>query len=121
MPTLDMKGPFKFDLDTIKKSVVSDLPGNYALGYLRNGLFVVRYVGRADDQPVRDRIIQHLNDGIEEYKYFKFSYDANQTNRFYKECKNYHDFGGNKNLLNKAHPDVPDGTNLKCPYCLEIK
>ena len=115
-----MIGPHKFDKETIEKVVILDNPGNYALGYIESNSFVVRYVGRSDDQSVRDRLMQHLSDGVDEYKFFKYSYDLNQTKRFYKECKNYHDFGENKRLLNKNHPDAPDGTNLKCPYCLEI-
>ena len=34
-----------------------------------------------------------------------------------KECKNYHDFGGDRGkLLNITHPDSPDNL-IKCPFC----
>lgn len=120
MPSLDMVGPFEFKPEVIRTFVTSDNPGNYALGYLNDkNMFIVKYVGRSDDEPVRERILQHLMDkNASEYSHFKFSYETNTTKRFIKECKNYHDFGENEKLNNDIHPDSPNGLNLVCPYCI---
>ena len=35
-----------------------------------------------------------------------------------KECKNYHDFGGDIGSLdNDIHPDRPEGKEYECPIC----
>lgn len=112
MAKLNMAGPFELTLDDINENVTKTSAGNYALGYVReNGVFVVQYVGRAD-QDVALRLKQHVK---ESYSHFKFSYASSPRNAFLKECENYHDFGGKTKLKNKYHPDRPEGTNWKCP------
>ena len=49
---------------------------------------------------------------------FKFSYANNAKEAFEKECRNYHDFGGDDGILdNKVHPDRPERTEYDCPIC----
>ena len=52
------------------------------------------------------------------YKYILFSYAENSKEAFEKECKNYHDFGGDIGSLdNDIHPDRPEGKDYECPIC----
>lgn len=88
--------------------------GAYVLGYKnQQGSFVVQYVGRSDTD-INARLLQHLEEGYLSFKFQQLStiYDA-----FCKECNLYHDFGENKLLKNKEHPDRPVGTNYLCPRC----
>lgn len=99
--------------------------GNYAYGYLNdNGSFIVKYVGRSDSD-LRSRIKHGLQDRLKydnckKYERFKFSYASSVKEAYDKECRNYHDFGGDEGLLNnERHPDKPEGMNYKCPICDE--
>ena len=48
-------------------------------------------------------------------RYLKLD-DAKEA--FEKECRNYHDFGGDDGILdNKVHPDRPERTDYDCPIC----
>ena len=116
MASLEMGKSYDFDAKSINNVVTSVSAGNYALGYLnKNNEFVVQYVGRSDSD-VRERLLQHIG---EKYEAFKFSYATSPKAAFEKECKNYHDFGGEEGKLNnKIHPDIPnDSESCKCPYC----
>ncbi|MEY8684827.1 hypothetical protein AB9N12_01355 [Bacteroides sp. AN502(2024)] len=123
MASLNMVGPYRLTDDEINANIESDKIGNYAFGYLNDkGAFVVRYVGRSDTD-LRTRIKHGLadrrtNPKMWQYEYFKFSYADTSTEAYIKECKNYHDFGGDRgNLLNTSHPDVPNGLEIYCPFC----
>lgn len=121
MASLDMNGPFVLTKEEIEKQIPEKVIGNYAFGYTNseNNKFVVKYVGRADGEPLRDRIKHGIKDG---YKEFKFSIAKNAKEAYEKECKNWHDFGGALNQLdNRIHPDKPDGTDYECPYCDNMK
>jgi hypothetical protein len=49
---------------------------------------------------------------------FKYSYAYFPKAAFEKEYENYHDFGDDKLLDNKIHPDRPDNSkNWLCPKC----
>jgi hypothetical protein len=52
---LEMSGSFPLDDGMIDEVVSRTSPGNYALGYLEDGTFVVFYVGRSDSD-VRRRL-----------------------------------------------------------------
>jgi hypothetical protein len=114
MASLNMNGPYALSTDEIDRQVTKTSPGNYGLGYTKeDGTFVVSYVGRSD----RD-VNGRLHDWVgTKYKKFKYSYADSAKAAFEKECHNYHDFGGSKELDNETHPDRPNGTNWKCPVC----
>jgi len=86
--------------------------GNYALGYVKEGSFYPKYVGRSDID-LNKRLHKHVGS---KYKRFKFMYQKTARIAFFKECHNYHDF---MNCLdNEIHPDRPKGynkENLPCP------
>lgn len=115
--SLNMCGPYVFTRNEIQRVIAPKQIGNYALGYAdEQGTFYVQYVGRSDGI-LRERLLEHLGDG-KKYKHFKFSYAKNAREAYEKECRNYHDFDGDKGGLdNDRHPDRPDGTNYPCPYC----
>jgi len=111
MPTLEMQGSYDLNNDSIDITVTRTAPGNYALGYIsKNRKFVVKYVGRSDND-LNGRIHQH----VDSYERFKYSYATSPKAAFEKECQNYHDFF--ENLDNENHPDRPDDSNWSCPHC----
>ena len=120
MPRLDMEGAFPLTKEEIDRQIPEGVIGNYAFGNIvkdnaGNKAFCVCYVGRADGEPLRDRIKHGIKDG---YIEFKFSIAKTKKEAYEKECKNWHDFGGLEGCLdNKIHPDKPDGTDYECPYC----
>ena len=115
MASLGMDGPFDLASAKIDGVVSRKSPGNYALGYVQNGTFYVRYVGRSDTD-VRNRLKQWVGK-TSTYKKFKFTYASSAKAAFEKECRSYHDFGGKDSLDNEVHPQRPDGTTWKCPVC----
>lgn len=116
MAILDMQGSYPLNSEKIDEVVTRTSPGNYALGHSVGDSFRVEYVGRADSN-INARLKDHVS---ESYSHFKFSYATSPKAAFEKECRNYHDFGENKKLDNKIHPDRPAGTNWKCPRCKEF-
>lgn len=59
MQSLGMKGSFPLSSAAIAAELKRTSPGNYALGYLDDGRFVVFYVGRSDSD-----LKQHLQDWV---------------------------------------------------------
>lgn len=110
MATLNMLGPYPLTQDDINLRIPDKRIGNYAYGFINErGAFVVQYVGRSDnDLKIR---IQH---GIGSYKLYKYSLAKSVKEAFEKECRNYHDFGGNAKLDNLIHPAKPEGTEYTC-------
>ena len=122
MANLNMNGPFLLSIDTINKIVEEGHIGNYAYGYLNEEkVFVVLYVGRSDTNlnlRIKHGVFDKLRNPELRYEYFKFSYASTVIEAYEKECKNYHDFGGDSGrLLNDKHPARPENTNLVCPIC----
>ena len=116
MPFLNMYGPYEFTKEMVDRKITKKSAGNYALGYLRNDVFVVRYVGRSDSD-VNGRIKDHIGE-CDEYQMFKFSYATSPRAAFLEECRNWHDFQGPSGKLNNEyHPDKPKGTHWVCPEC----
>lgn len=112
MPSLEMRGPYKLDKETIDKVVTKTAPGNYAFGKKNDeGTFEVGYVGRSDSD-VNARLKAWI--GNTKRPMFKFSYASSAKAAFEKECQNYHDFDPPGN---DKHPDRPFGNNWKCPRC----
>jgi hypothetical protein len=55
MGLLGMNGPYPLTDEAIDEALLRTSPGNYALGYMDDGAFVVFYVGRSDSD-VRRRL-----------------------------------------------------------------
>lgn len=110
--TLDMKGPYSFTPEGIDEQITETSPGNYALGYMDNKDFRVRYVGRSDTD-VCDRLKSHIGKRPK-CTHFKYSYASSPKTAYEKECQNYHDFTPPEN---KMHPDQPSGNTRRwaCP------
>ena len=124
MASLNMGSYYPLNQETIDSVILPNRPGNYAYGYINdNGLFVVRYVGRSDSdlkERVKHGIVEMEPDNALRYERFKFSYADSVVEAYYKECQNYHDFGGAEGrLMNKVHPAKPEGYEGKCPICGE--
>jgi hypothetical protein len=118
MAILNMTGPYKLTNEKIDEVIVKISAGNYALGKITKESFDVYYVGRSDDD-VNKALKQWVGEYPNKYVDFKFSYADSPKAAYEKECKNYHDFGGDTKLDNQreSHPKCPAGTNLKCPMC----
>ena len=117
MPKLGLEGPWDLNDRTIDQEVTNHSAGNYALGYENErGAFVVKYVGRSDDD-LNARLHDWTDNG--QYHSFKASYASSPTAAYKRECQNFHDFGGADKLDNKYHPDKPDGGRVSCPVCGE--
>ena len=121
MKSLNMGREYQLTSDEINRRIGEEKIGNYALGYVKQDerkSFIVCYVGRSDTD-LKRRIKNHIGENPK-YQYFKFSYATSAKDAYYKECNNWHDFGGPEGLLNNSiHPDKPEGANWKCPQCGE--
>lgn len=116
MPNLNMNnGPYALTNEEVRRRVDVNMKGNYAFGNTEeDGLFHVYYVGRSDTD-LQAEIIARSAD-FPQLTQFMFSYASSAKEAYEKECKNYHDFMCPA-LLNKIHPDRPDGTDYHCPEC----
>lgn len=124
MASLNMGISYDLTYDEVNRLVAENRKGNYAFGYLdERGVFIVRYVGRSDTdlrEEIKNGIANMEADNIRRYDRFKFSYAETDQEAYEKECRNYHDFGGVEGfLLNKIHPDKPEGYTGSCPICGE--
>ena len=99
--------------EAVEKNVTKTSPGNYLLGIISDGKFVVKYVGRSDTD-LATRLKQHLGEG---YQYFKFQYATSPKAAFEQECRDYHTYGESLKLDNKIHPDSPPKIHRVCPIC----
>lgn len=115
MSSLGMKGPFALDKGLIDCIVPDNVIGNYALGYVRNNIFFVKYIGRSDTD-LKKRICDHIGEK-DYYTHFKFIEQSSVKEAYILECKNFHEFHGLEGELdNKVHPAKPEGIEAKCPY-----
>lgn len=115
MASLNMNGSYKLDSKTVNVTITKTSAGNYALGYIKDGTFIVKYVGRSDSD-LKTRLLSHV--ASEKYDRFKYSYATSPKAAFEKECQNFHDFGGITSLDNTIHPDRPSNSkNWECPIC----
>lgn len=93
----------------IDEAVTLKSPGVYVLDRNTGIGFIVKYVGRADED-VADRLKKHAGDGY--YKYFKFEYALNAKAAFERECQLYHFYPSLDNII---HPARPKNTSYACP------
>jgi hypothetical protein len=127
MGSLNMNGPYDFNINSIDINVTKVCGGNYALGIADEltGNFHVTYVGRSDSD-LKDRLKKQLSEKknvISRYETknisFKYSYASSPKEAYEKECNNYHSFVRSKKLINNVHPEKPKDINLRCPVCNE--
>ena len=116
MVDLDMQGLYALNNNEVRRRVEANRKGNYAFcAYKDDGLLYIFYVGRSDAD-LQAEIIARSAD-FPQLTHFMFSYALSAKAAYEKECKNYHDCGGSINLLNKIHPDRPNGASYHCPVC----
>lgn len=123
MASLNMRGPFLLTDEEVNNRVEEGRMGNYAYGYVteRDGrqIFIVRYVGRSTTDLREEIKNRHKSDdkfSKIDCEYFKYSYAASEREVYEKECRNFHDFGGEQSLLNEIHPAKPqDKGYYTCP------
>lgn len=98
----------------IKAVIPQNIIGNYILYTFKNGQAVPIYVGRSDID-LKNRLLQHAYANKAEY--FEFIVQKSSKNAFELECALFHAL--EKEIINKIHPDMPNGKKAKCPFCLE--
>ena len=104
--------PYQLDRVTVEKFVPSGSIGNYLLYDSKQ---CVRYVGRSDTD-LQSRLLSHVDESP--YRYFKYRTTDSPKSAYYEECEQYHRYLGSGKLMNKNHPDSPDGmSHLRCPIC----
>ena len=106
-------GPYPLTQASINANVLTDTLGNYCLS-LRHTYSspTVNYVGRAHDQPVHDRLLDHLSDDLSVCNSFWVMYKATDIATYFQECRDYHTFSPK---LNKCHPARLPGSYIGCP------
>lgn len=107
-----LNGSYLLTKKGINDAVTRTSAGAYALGFVKDDKFYIKYVGRSDDD-VNDRLHKHIGKK-NDYKKFKFKYYSSAKAAFEKECRLYHDFKPRDNII---HPDRPNNSNWKCPVC----
>lgn len=105
-------GPFQLTQQEVDNYVMGSVPGNFALGYVKDHEFHAQYVGRADEC-----INYRLKEWIGKYTHYKFGYTLSLREAFDRQCRFYHELNANGELMNETHPQPPAGTDYKCPYC----
>lgn len=105
----------QFNRDWIKLIVTEDVKkGNYRIGVFEEGSYNVCYVGRATDQTLQERMLQHSEYEDDRY-YFFFEGAETDDEAIEQECIDYHSFGGDDGYLdNDYHPALPEGK--ECPW-----
>lgn len=104
-------GPLPLAADRVEKHLQANSPGVYALGEIVNGTFVIRVIGRADED-LRIALKAFVSGS---YKHFKFSYALSPRDAFAKECQLFHSL----EVLHarQPHPTPPKGMDLRCWTC----
>lgn len=110
MTTPRLYGPFQLTEPGIDAYLVAGSSGVYALGYSRDDLFIISYLGRADGD-LRTDLKTHVHGP---YPQFKFAYAYSAEDAFRKQCELFHECVG---LENDGHPRPPHGLDLVCPCC----
>lgn len=113
MVKLDNIQTFSLNTSVLNTLFSDGIIGIYYLGFVRNGKFLIRYVGRSDCD-LRRRLRQHTKIG----RYTHFVYIRTKTIKeaYYLECREWHRL---HNLDNDIHPDEPNYLNYSCPYCFK--
>lgn len=101
----------QLDLDLAFAGANAKKIGNYIVEEHFQGNVLHRKVGRADKQPLRDRLATYFGSRYTRFRY-KFA-DSAQT-AYEQECRDFHHFDGRSD--NENHPDTPDDTKLNCPH-----
>jgi hypothetical protein len=110
-----MDGPFNLTEAGLAEAKVGETPGNFALGFTRNGQFYVQRVGRSDAN-----LLKTVKEWMPYYRKFKFREAATAEQAFLAECRVYHAFTEEYILENEDHPVHPDKTPMACPICMKL-
>ena len=103
-----------FERNWIKQVVTEDIKkGNYRIGVIVDGSFNVCYIGRATDQTLQARLLQHT-EYLNDVYFFDFNSVTTDEEAIERECIDFHSFGEKEWLDNEYHPSLPEGE--ECPW-----
>ena len=105
-----------FNRRAVNLQTYEGVPGIYILGFYdkKERRIELRYFGRSDSC-LRRRLNNHILRSGFEYFYCVSCVDSIQA--FFRECSLWHALEGEDHILNKIHPDTPNGAVISCPYC----
>lgn len=103
-------GPLALTAERIGGHLMVKSPGIYALGLWDHGTFLIKQIGRSDED-LRAALQPHVGGP---YREFKFSYAVSPRDAFEKECRLFHEL---VTLDDPTHPTAPKDTDVKCPGC----
>lgn len=105
-----LSGPFALTDEIIDQQVIDSRPGAFALDHSHgDNDFKAIFIGRSDLD-----VNNQLHVYVGRYTRFKFVYCSTAQAAFERECKLFHDFAPQDNLL---HPRRPPRTKWTCPRC----
>lgn len=114
MLNIGLSKPYPFDPLTVDQIIKLKAAGNFALGELNDsGEFAAEYVGWSDSD-IKTEIKAMLGG---RYSAFEYSYALTAKDAFEKNCRIFHDLGGQILLDNKEHPTRPHRAKWRCPLC----
>ena len=106
-----LQGPYPLTEKTILDLVVNALDWSsaavFALGDVKEKLFLIRRVGHADGD-----LANELKQYLGQYGAFRFSFYRSTRTAYNKECSLYHQFDPKDNA---KHPTKPKNTKFTCP------
>lgn len=104
---ITMQGKYSLTNSNINRKVDNRI-GVYKLYNSRSG--PVRYVGMSTE------LVNRLKGHTDDYNYFEFEYQPNESDAYRREARLYHHHGGKQKLDNEKHPPRPH-QRVKCPVC----
>lgn len=109
-----------FTPEVVRGVVVKGSPGVYLLGNHspRNNSFEIQYIGRSDTC-LQKRLKGH-NHAIS-CEYFIHLPCETAMQAYFLECYLWHSLDDSPVMLNRIHPDSPQGSGIECPFCSTAK
>lgn len=104
----------RFEPSVVRSVVPHGVVGVYQLARYENGQLIIGYVGRSDSD-LQKRLAGH--NLMYAFDYFWFHKVRNPHSAFLAEAGMWHALKDELALVNKAHPAVPGGKAVGCPYC----
>lgn len=109
----NLYGPYDLTFDSVDAVMPVGSRGVFALGYAEDSsMFRVQRVGR--DGKDLSRKLKSL---IGASNKFKYRLTLTEREAFEMECELFHKLRPPSNI---SHPDRPQGSDWRCPYCLQF-
>ena len=109
----NLHGPYELTFDSIEAVMPAGGRGVFALGYAEpSSVFRVQRVGR-DGNDLGNKLKSLIGASNE----FKYRLTLTEREAFEMECELFHTLRPPSNI---SHPDRPQGSDWRCPFCLQF-